>query len=146
MSANLEDARKQNIADFLYDILSLDVITAQGDAALEFEPRNSFLDTITKHKDKVTILARTVIEFGGDRCDILATEESKAESSLRINQEIMNYHNANVTAALENRAHHLQMIIELVSKLRDAVSNTDLSDIFEKLLGKQKAASKKPST
>jgi hypothetical protein len=142
MGANLDETKKKNIADFLYDVLSLDVITAQGNAALEFEPSHSFLDTIKAHGNDITVLARTIIEFGGDRCDILATEGSNANSSLRINQEIMNYHNANVRTALENRGHHLQMITDLISKLRETLGNFDISDIFEKLL-ERKATSNK---
>jgi len=58
----------------------------------------------------------------------------------------MNYHNANVRAAMESRAHYLQTITDLVSTVRKAIDRHGFSDIFGKLFKRSKAVSITPGS
>ena len=109
---------------FIADLLSVDIITAKGNILVEVEDSTFIAKATPKangEENEIQILARTIMEFGGDQLMIIPTHDGKADGGVSgsLNQEIWNLHMQNVTTALQRRRDNLDTIngiIEIVLK------------------------------
>lgn len=112
----LNDEEIKDIKKFIVDLFSIDIITAKGDVTIELKADESVFD-IAK-SGTIKILARTIIQFGGDLLVIIPTSTGKGNDSPdTINQDIWQIHKENVEAALSNRKNDLEILVDIASRV-----------------------------
>jgi hypothetical protein len=129
-----EDRREQR-RRFIADLLSLDVITAKGNVTAIIDLRDTFLSQDVKKE--FDILARTVIQFGGDQLTIIPTDTDKPEGNVKasFNHEIWELHMDNVSKALERRKDDLEAVQTVIESIGTFIHNMDQDQsVISKLL------------
>jgi hypothetical protein len=148
-SPSLTDDEKKKIRQFIVDLFSIDVITAKGDIDLQLTSDTSIFGEATGDGAKIKILARTIIQFGGDQLVIIPTIDSGGNGDvLSIDPKIWEIHKENVNSAILNRKNNLDFIADLIVNVSShfkssKVPHADMQAIYD-LLQSMKQDSKKP--
>jgi hypothetical protein len=142
-----EPEKFERVKRLLIDFFSIDVITAKGDIAAKFTPEDTLLAQISADK-KIRILARTVIQFGGDQLTIIPTADGKAGGSTTgsLNREILDLHMENVAKALERRKDNLDTILKVIDIISKFVEGIDNEMIVDAILSTRQSKAVLPAT
>jgi hypothetical protein len=134
--------RRQLVAD----LLSLDVITAKGDVAMQVNLDDTFFAQDSPTKNEIQVLARTIIQFGGDQLTIIPTDNGHGDGNISsdFNREIWQLHMENVSKALERRKDNLETIREVIKSIEPFMRDLEKQNIFD--IFKWLRPSKTPST
>lgn len=116
------------IGDQLQDLTFVEIITASASSAsvkIDSSAEN-ILDELNKANAEV--LARTRIELDGD---IVMLLPSDPQSGAKINKDIMDIHNNNTKAAVENWKNFLNMVVSLIDTMVTLTGLTK-TDVLQK--------------
>jgi hypothetical protein len=109
----LTDKERDEILEFIFDVFSIDVITAKGDITLKLTTDKSIFGEATGNDPTIKILARTIIQFGGDQLVIIPTTNDG--NVLSIDPQIWEIHKENVNSAILNRKNTLKFFTDLIN-------------------------------
>jgi hypothetical protein len=110
-------AKTQEVAT---DIAKLDVTTAVGDATKInmgelFGKGLDFSKLSQDHNSDVTIAGMTRIDLDGDVIELV--DGHKEDDTVKINQELMNYHKANVDLGVESWNRFFRNLVEITATI-----------------------------
>jgi hypothetical protein len=98
------------LEEWIDDIRSMDIVTATAkDLRVQIDPTNA--DLLRGLPAEVQIKARTTIQLDGDLIVLLPTKQG-TDSTIQINNEILQIHKESVDFALKNLTNNMKIITD----------------------------------
>ncbi|MGH9981558.1 MAG: hypothetical protein ACRD6U_08390 [Nitrososphaeraceae archaeon] len=119
------------LEDWIDDIRSMDIVTATGkDLRVKIDPTNS--DLLNGLPAEVQIKARTTIQLDGDLTVLLPTKQG-TDSTIQIDNDILQIHKENVDFALKNLTNNMKIITDGIVRALSLAKEYGLPGISNKL-------------
>lgn len=119
------------LEEWIDDIRSMDIVTATAtDLRVKIDPTNS--DLLNGLPAEVQIKARTTIQLDGDLTVLLPTKQG-TDSTIQIDNEILQIHKENVDFALKNLTNNMKIITDGIVRALSLAKEYGLPGISNKL-------------
>jgi hypothetical protein len=119
------------LEEWIDDIRSMDIVTATAkDLRVKIDPTNS--DLLNGLPAEVQIKARTTIQLDGDLTVLLPTKQG-TDSTIQIDNDILQIHKENVDFALKNLTNNMKIITDGIVRALSLAKEYGLPGISNKL-------------
>ena len=119
------------LEEWIDDIRSMDIVTATAkDLRVQIDPTNA--DLLNGLPAEVQIKARTTIQLDGDLIVLLPTKQG-TDSTIQIDNDILQIHKENVDFALKNLSNNMKIITDGMVKALALAKEYGLPGISNRL-------------